>query len=261
MRLFDSHAHVTSRKFDGDRDAVIARAREAGVIALVEVGCDVEESERAVALACAHPWIWASVGVHPHDAKTWSAEAERRLRALAKDPRVRALGETGLDFHYDLSPRDRQREAFAAQLALAQELDLPAVLHVREAHDEALSTLRAHRGPRLRGVAHCFSSGKEHALAYVELGFAISVGGLVTFKNAPEVREAAAAVPLEKLLLETDCPYMAPVPHRGKRCEPAMVAATCEAIARLRGLTPDELAEATTANAARLFGIDLTLNR
>ena len=173
---------------------------------------------------------------------------------MTKRPRVVAIGETGLDFHYDHSPRDVQHRVFEAQVALAVELDRPLVLHGRGAHPEALALLAAHRGPRLRGVAHCFSGDAPTALAYVERGFSIAVGGLATFKTADDVRAAAAAVPLDRLLLETDCPFMAPVPHRGKRCEPAFMAATCAAVARERGLDAGVLARATSANAARLFG-------
>jgi TatD DNase family protein len=261
MILVDSHAHVTSRKFDSDREAVLDRARAAGVQALVEVGCDLDDSARALAFAKAHaesrPRVYAVVGVHPHEARHWKEGSLEALRSLAHEPRVVALGEMGLDFFYDHSPRDVQMRVFDAQLALALELDRPAVLHVRDAHKEALSVLRGHAEPKLRGVAHCFSGNPETAQDYVALGFSIAVGGLATFKTAPEVLAAAVAVPLDRLLLETDCPYMAPVPHRGKRCEPAFVAATCEAVARARGLSPEELAQATSENAARLFGFDV----
>jgi TatD DNase family protein len=261
MLLFDSHAHVTSRKFDQDRAHVLERARGAGVVALVEVGCDLEDSHRAADFAAEHasgsPLVWASVGVHPHEASTWNEASLGTLRALAARPRVVAIGETGLDHYYDHSPRDVQRRVFEAQLELAKEIDRPVVLHIRDAHEEALGVLRDHAGPKLRGVAHCFSADAKTALRYNELDFAIAVGGLATFKTAPEVLGAAASVPLERLLLETDCPYMAPVPHRGKRCEPAFVGATCEAVARARGMKADELARATAENAARIFGVSL----
>jgi len=259
--LFDSHAHVTSRKFDQDRAQVIERARAAGVVALVEVGCDLDDSERAASFAAAHaegaPLVWASVGVHPHEAKLWDERSRERLKALAARPRVVAIGETGLDHYYDHSPRDVQRRVFEEQLELAKELDRPVVLHIRDAHEEALAVIREHAGPKLRGVAHCFSGDAKTALRYNELAFSIAVGGLATFKSAPEVLGAAVAVPLERLLLETDCPYMAPVPHRGKRCEPAHVASTCEAVAKARGLSADDLARKTAENAARVFGVRL----
>lgn len=261
MLLVDSHAHVTGKKFDSDRAQVLERARAAGVAALVEVGCDLDDSARAVGFARAHaagsPAVYAVVGVHPHEARHWDERSPAALRSLALEPRVVALGEMGLDYYYDHSPRDVQRRVFEAQLALALELDKPAVLHVRDAHAEALEVLRAHPSPRRRGVAHCFSGNPETALDYVAVGFSIAVGGLATFKTAPEVLAAAVAVPLERLLLETDCPFMAPTPHRGKRCEPAFVAATCEHVARARGMSADDLARATSENAARLFGFSL----
>ncbi len=259
MILVDSHAHVTSKKFDADRSSVLERARAAGVRVLVEVGCDLGDSKRAVDFAREErpdgPRVYASVGVHPHEARFWDAASFDAIRALAREPRVVAVGETGLDYYYDHSPRDVQRACFEAQLLLAKELDKPAVLHVRDAHDEALGILRAHKAANFRGVAHCFSGDAKTALAYIDAGFSIAVGGLATFKTATEVLGAAVAVPLERLLLETDCPYMAPVPHRGKRCEPAFVGATCEFIAKARGMKGDDLARATAENAVRLFGI------
>lgn len=240
---------------------MIDRARAAGVAALVEVGCDLDDSRRAADFARANasgtPLVWASVGVHPHEARTWDDRSAERLRALAREPRVVAIGETGLDHYYDHSPRDVQRRVFEEQLEIAKALDMPVVLHIRDAHEEALAILKEHAGATLRGVAHCFSAGPEIARRYNELDFAIAVGGLATFKSAPEVLEAARSVPLERLLIETDCPYMAPVPHRGKRCEPAFVASTCEAVARARGMAPDELALATAGNAARVFRVEL----
>ncbi len=261
MFLFDAHAHVTSRKFDQDRAQVIERARAAGVLGFIEVGCDLDESKRAADFAAANaeraPYVWASVGVHPHEAKLWDERSAGVLRELAGRPRVVAIGETGLDYYYDHSPRDVQRRVFEAQLELAKELDRPVVLHIRDAHEEALEVLAAHSTAKLRGIAHCFSTGLEVARRYNALRFAISVGGLATFKSAPEVMTAAAGVALDQLLLETDCPFMAPMPHRGKRCEPMHVAATCEAIAKARGIPAAELARATRENTARIFGLTL----
>ncbi|HZU98623.1 MAG TPA: TatD family hydrolase [Planctomycetota bacterium] len=262
MILFDSHAHVTSRKFDQDRKHVLERAVQGGVRALVEVGCDLDDSQRAADFARDHatpPLLaWASVGVHPHEAKTWDARSESRLRALAKLPRVVAIGETGLDYYYDHSPKDVQRTVFETQLEIAKSLDMPVVLHIRDAHEDALKIIAEHASPALRGVAHCFSGDAKTARRYNDLAFAIAVGGLATFKTAPEVMDAAAHVALDMLLLETDCPYMAPVPHRGKRCEPAFVAATCHAVATARGMNPEELAKATLANASRVFRVSVT---
>lgn len=262
----DSHAHVSTERFAEDRAAVLARAREAGLVGIVDVGCDLASSEAAAALAAVEPLVWAAVGIHPHDAKDWDEHTADALRALAARPRVVAIGETGLDFHYDRSPRDVQRRVFREQLRLARELDLPAVLHVREAYDEALGILdeeAARDTPQaagtgaLRGVAHCFTGNAEQALGFVRRGFAVSFTGVVTFKSARDVQEAARVVPRELLMVETDCPYMAPVPLRGKRCEPAFVVHTARAIAALRGEPERDLARATAENAARLFGLTL----
>ncbi|MGE0710163.1 MAG: TatD family hydrolase [Planctomycetota bacterium] len=258
--LVDSHCHVSTPRYDADRAEVLARARAAGVQAMVDVGCDLASSEASAALAAREPDVWAVVGLHPHEARHWDEATPDRLRALAALPRVLAVGEMGLDFYYDHSPRDVQRQVFRAQLALARELDLPAVLHVRDAYDEALDILdeaAAGPGAPLRGVAHCFTGEARQALGFVERGFGVSFTGVVTFKSADPIREAASAVPLDRLLVETDCPYMAPVPLRGKRCEPAHVEHTARAIAVLRGLPEEELFAATARNAARIFGFPL----
>ncbi len=258
--LIDAHAHVSTPRFDADRAEVLARAAAAGLVAIVDVGCDLASSEASAALAAREPLVWATAGVHPHEARHWDEGTADALRALAARPRVVGLGEMGLDFHYDHSPRDVQRRVFRAQLALARELDLPAVLHVREAYDEALETLdEAAQGPGapLRGVAHCFTGDARQALGFVQRGFCVSFTGVVTFKNAATIQEAARAVPRERLMVETDCPYMAPVPLRGQRCEPAFVAHTARALAALRGEDEAALAAATARNAAALFGLDL----
>ena len=253
--LIDSHAHVSTAKFDADRAEVLARARAAGLVAIVDVGCDLESSRASLALAEREPDVWAAAGVHPHEARHWGPGSAEALRALLARPRCVALGEIGLDFHYDFSPRDQQRAAFREQLALALELDRPVVLHVREAYPEALSILDEHRGPRLRGVAHCFTGNADEARGFVERGFCVSFSGVVTFKSAGEIQAAARVVPPELLLVETDCPYMAPVPLRGKRCEPAFVAHTLRFLAALRGEDEAALAARTVANATRLFGL------
>lgn len=257
--LIDSHAHVSTPKFEADRAEVLARAREAGLIALVDVGCDLESSRAALALAEAEELVWAAAGVHPHEARHWEAGSADALRALLARPRCVALGEIGLDFHYDFSPRDVQREVFRAQLRLALELDKPVVLHVREAYPEALATLDELAHPRLRGVAHCFTGNATEAQGFVERGFGVSFSGAVTFKSAQEIQAAARIVPPELLLVETDCPYMAPVPLRGKRCEPAFVAHTARFLAGLRGEPEPELRRRAAANAIRLLELPLTL--
>ena len=253
--LVDSHAHVSTKRFDADRDEVLQRARQAGLVALVDVGCDLPSSRASLDLAQRDPMVWATAGIHPHEAKHWDDQTADALRALAADPRVVAIGECGLDFHYDHSPREVQRQVFRAQLELAQELNLPVVLHLREGYDEALETLSEF--PELRGVAHCFTGNAEQARAFAARGFYVSFTGVVTFKNAKDVQEAATVVPLELLCVETDCPYMAPVPVRGKRCEPAFVAHTADAIAALRGVEAEEVRAATARNAIALFGLEV----
>lgn len=257
--LIDSHAHVSTGKFQADRAEVLGRARQAGLVAIVDVGCDLASSRAALELAAAEPLVWAAAGVHPHEARHWDAAAPGALRELLGAPRCVALGEIGLDFHYDFSPRDVQRQAFRAQLRLALELDKPVVLHVREAYPEALATLDELRHPRLRGVAHCFTGEADEARGFVARGFGVSFSGAVTFKNAHAIQAAARVVPAELLLVETDCPYMAPVPLRGKRCEPAFVAHTARFLAGLRGEDEAALRRQTAANAVRLLELPLTL--
>ncbi|MHB1134116.1 MAG: TatD family hydrolase [Chloroflexota bacterium] len=261
--LVDSHAHLDDEAFAADRADVLARARAAGVTRIVSVGADLASSRANVALAASTPGVWASVGVHPHEAAGLNEAAGldeaalAELRSLAAQPRVVAIGEIGLDFYRDLSPRPAQQAAFRAQLALARELGLPAIVHDREAHDEVLAVLREWAGayPAARGVLHCFSGDEALARAAIELGFYISLAGPVTYANARRLQSLAAILPLERLLVETDCPYLTPVPRRGQRNEPALVALVAEKVAALRGLAPADLAAATTANARRLFGL------
>lgn len=254
--LCDSHCHVAEPAFDADRDVVLERAAEQGVTTLVCIGGDPSvSSARAVALAGRHGAvdIFASVGVHPHDARLADDAVFARLEALAADPGVVAIGETGLDYYYDHSPRPSQREAFVRSIALARARRLPLVVHVRDAHDEAADILRAERATDFGGVIHCFTGNRDDAHRYVALGFHVSVAGIVTFKNAEALREAVRSVPRERLLVETDAPFLAPVPHRGRRNEPAWVRVVAEAVAAVRGEPFVELAAATTANARRLF--------
>jgi len=253
MELTDTHAHLDFPQFDGDREEVIERALAAGVRRIINVGADLASSRRAVALAEAHPPIYAAVGVHPHDAKTLTDEALAELLGLARHPKVVAIGEIGLDFYRDLSPREAQRQAFERQLALARELGLPVIVHDRNAHAEVMDVLRR-RG--LRGVLHCFSGDLEMARQAIEMGFYISVAGPATFKNAKRLPEIVRQLPLERLLIETDCPYLAPHPHRGRRNEPAYVRLVAEAVADIKGLPLEEVARVTTANARALFGLE-----
>jgi TatD DNase family protein len=252
--LTDTHCHLDDERYETDRAAVVARARAAGVTRLVTVGYDLASSRRAVELAAALPGVYAVVGVHPHDAAGVPPDYLEELRQLARAPRVVAIGEIGLDFYRDLSPRPVQREVFVAQLYLARELGLPVVIHCREALGEVYAILRR-EAVGLSGVMHCFSGSWEEAKRFLALGFYLSIAGPVTFAGARRPVEVARQVPLERLLLETDAPYLTPEPHRGKRNEPAYLVPTAQKVAAIRGICIEELAAATTANAARLFGL------
>ena len=257
MFLIDTHTHLDFSEFDGDRERVIERALAAGVRAIVNVGADVASSQAAVALAEAYPQVYAAVGVHPHDAKTVTKEVLGELRALASHPKVVAIGEIGLDFYRDLSPRDQQRQAFEQQLALAREAGKPVVIHDRQAHQEVMATLHrwAEGSHKPVGVLHCFSGDLAMAQQAIELGFYISVAGPVTFENARRLRELVRQLPLEKLLVETDCPYLTPHPHRGKRNEPAYVKLVAQEVARTKGSSLEEVAHITSDNAQILFSL------
>ncbi|MBX3294316.1 MAG: TatD family hydrolase [Acidobacteria bacterium] len=303
MTLIDSHCHIDGPQFDEDRDAVVARAREAGVAAMLNVGTGDPNSDdfrRAVRVAESYENVWAGVGVHPHDAKLYDDRAEEHLLELARgSEKIVAWGEIGLDYYYDHSPRDVQREVFRRQIRLAKELELPIIVHSRDANDDTVEILTeefgrradtlvrmsvvptrksavesegvgvngvvaggtgdADKSVRAPGVMHCFGGTPEMALALMEVGFLISFAGNVTFKKAEELREAARVVPLERLLVETDCPFLTPVPHRGKRNEPAMVVHTAKFLAELKGVEFEVLARQTSENFSRLFGVDLSI--
>lgn len=251
--LVDSHAHVQMRQFDADRDSVIAAAFADGVTRMVTPGTDVETSKWAIALAERYPGrIFAAVGTHPHDATTLTDAALAEQRELARSPHVVAIGEIGLDYYRDLSPRDTQRDAITRQFALARELDLPVILHNRESHADMVSLLRA-EGQGLRGVFHCFIGDQSMARDALDLGFFLSFAGPVTYPKNTELAEVAAWAPLDRMLIETDCPYLTPTPFRGKRNEPRHVAQVAARIAALRDIPVDQFAEATTRNAASLF--------
>lgn len=251
--LVDSHCHLDDSKFDEDREQVIERARAAGVDRMLAIGTGngPPDLEVAVRQADRYPFVFATIGVHPHDASKATPETFERLRELSRHPKVRAIGEIGLDYHYDFSPRDVQRSVFERQLELAAAARKPIVIHTREAWDDTLSILRRHwRGG---GVMHCFTGDVAQAQESLEIGFHLSFGGVLTFPKAEAVREAARIVPDDKLLIETDCPYLAPVPHRGKRNEPAFIVETAKRLADVRGCTSAEIARITTANFERLF--------
>lgn len=250
MALFDTHAHLDDERFDGDREAVITAMAEAGMLC-VTVGSDMESSAACVELAHRHAGLWAAVGVHPHEADGWDEEFIPALTDWAADDRVVALGEMGLDYHYDFSSRDAQRRALARQMELAAALNLPAIFHVREAWGDFLPLL----GKNMNGVMHCYSGSVESAKICLDAGLYISFSGTVTYKNARNLKEAARYVPLNRLLIETDSPYLAPEPVRGRRNDPRNVAHTAAHIAELRSMPVEELARITLKNGCRLFGI------
>ena len=257
--FIDAHAHLDDPVLAPRESEVLAAAKAAGVGAIVNASSDLPSSEASVALAARHPEVYAVVGVHPHEAKTYTAEVEKRLISLAKAPKVVAFGEIGLDYHYDLSPRDVQKQVFDEQLEMAFRLNKPVVLHIREAHGDATDMLTARwKAGRLpRGVMHCYTGSWESAKQYLAMGLYISFSGAVTFKNAPKLAEVAVNTPAERLLIETDCPYMAPVPLRGRRNEPAFITHTFEKVAGLRGEDPEALAEQLWQNSCRALQIDL----
>jgi TatD DNase family protein len=260
----DSHAHIDGPEFDADREEVIARARAAGVVAILNVGTGDPHGgafERAVELAERHPNVFSAIGVHPHDARLFNDEAEQKILTLIKQsPRIVAWGEIGLDYHYDNSPREVQSEVFRRQLRLARGAGLPVIIHSREADDDTLVILQEElAGYDRAGVLHCFGGGTRLAEGAVALGFFISFAGVLTFKNAQPLRNIAAGLPLDRVLIETDCPYLTPVPFRGKRNEPARVVEVARCLADLHAVDVEEVGKVTTANFARLFQIELDL--
>ena len=259
--FIDSHAHIDGPEFDSDRQAVIQRARDAGVCTILNVGTGDPHSgglERAVELAEKHAGVYTAIGVHPHDARLYDDSAEQKINKLIKQSsRVIAWGEIGLDFHYDNSPRDTQREVFRRQLRAAREVSLPVIVHTREAEDDTIEILRSEwDGSGLPGIMHCFSGSLRLAEQCMELGFLISFSGIVTFKKADDLRLVAKEVPPDRLLIETDCPYLAPMPYRGKRNEPAYVVEVACCLAALRGASLDEIADVTSGNFVRLFTLN-----
>jgi len=258
MNLVDSHAHLDDPRFADDLAAVIGRAEQAGVNRIMTVGClgaDAEARDRVLRLLDDWPSLRAAFGVHPHDARFMDDSLEGEIDRLMADPRVLGIGEIGLDFYYDNSPRDAQAEAFARQLALARRHHKPVVIHTRDAESETIEILSSEPDlPRAdRGVLHCFTGSEELARAGLELGYSLSFGGVLTFKKAEELRAIAGWVPGDRILLETDCPYLAPVPHRGKRNEPAYVAKVAEVMAACRNSPAEKVASQAAANFQRLF--------
>lgn len=252
----DSHCHLDGHRFAEDREAVIERALAAGVTKMLGIGTGdgPPDLDVAIRLAEKYPFLWASAGVHPHDAAKWTPDCAPTLRDRMAHPRVVALGEIGLDYHYDFSPRNVQQRVFIEQMEIAVETGKPILIHTREAWDDTFALIEKHWAPSgLPGVMHCFTGGPAEAERSLALGFTISFSGVVTYPKAPEVREAAKITPLDRMLVETDCPYLAPVPFRGKRNEPAYVVHTGEMLAAHLGLEPAELARHTSENFTRLF--------
>ena len=250
---FDSHTHLTEDCFAQDFDAIVENMKAASVTGMMEIGYDLASSEKAVQLAERFDWVHAAVGSHPDDAEQVDEARIAVYRELCKNPRVKAIGEIGLDYHYEEPGREVQKRAFRMQLALAQELFMPVVIHEREAHEDGLRILEEF--PAVRGVFHCFSGSYEMAKELIKRGWYIGFTGVVTFKNARKAVETAANIPLDRILIETDCPYMAPEPFRGRRCDPSLVPYVAKKIAGLRGLSPEAVAAATAENAKRCFRI------
>ena len=257
----DSHAHIDGPEFDADREEVLERAKAAGVSVILNVGTGDPHSgafEWAIELGRTHDSVYAAIGTHPHDARLYDDPAEEKIKTLIQSERVLAWGEIGLDFHYDNSPRDVQVEVFRRQLHAARECGLPVIIHTREAEAETIEILKSdYASAQRRGIFHCFSGSMELAQRAIELGFMISFSGIVTFKKADELREVAKQVPLERLLIETDCPYLSPIPYRGKRNEPAYVVEVARCLAELHGMELDEIGRITSENFQQFFGLDL----
>ncbi|MFW5752758.1 MAG: TatD family hydrolase [Planctomycetota bacterium] len=256
MELIDTHCHLTSSRFADDRDAVFARAHAAGLAGCISIGTGVADAREALALAPLHPRLAVCAGIDPFSAHELGPAFNDELQALTqlvRDAPVVAIGECGLDYHYQLDPPRMQQAHTVAQLELAREHELPVVLHVREAHADMIALLREHPGSR--GVIHSFTAGPAEAADYLALGWHLAFNGIMTYKNAPTVRAAAAMVAADRLLLETDAPFLAPVPQRSRRCEPAHLVHTAEQCARVRGETVEQIARCTTANARRLFAL------
>jgi TatD DNase family protein len=253
--LIDSHAHIQGKEYANEVAAIIGRAREAGVEKIIAVGGagDMSSNTEAIALAASHPDVYATVGMHPHDAKDVGDEEFRKLRELTAQSNVIAVGETGLDYYYNHSPHDVQRRVFTQFIHMARETGLPIVVHERDAAHDVVEMLRRESDGKLRGVIHCFTGNYEVAREYLDLGFYLSFTGIITFKNAEPLREVVRKVPLERMFVETDSPYLTPVPHRGKRNEPAYVRFVADMVAKVKTVSLEEVASTTTRNVRELF--------
>lgn len=256
MKLFDTHAHLLDTRFDEDRNELIPALPQSGVAGFLEACTEAGDIPKITALVMLYDHVFGSAGVHPHSADTASEANLLAVERALQHPKIVAVGEIGLDYHYDFSPRETQRAAFAAQLDIAIGAKKPVIIHDREAHGDVMALLCERRG-RLTGVLHCYSGSYEDAVKYVDMGFYIAFGGALTFKNAVKQRAIAEKLPLERIVVETDCPYMTPEPHRGERNDPRLMHLTLETLASVRGVSAEEAAEATFANALRLYGIQL----
>ena len=252
--IFDTHAHYDARQFDTDRHEVLAALPEKGVQLVVNPGCDEESSRMSIELATRYDYIYSAVGWHPEEWEKWDAQSIHTLRELCKAPKVVAIGEIGLDYYWDKEHKEIQKEMLLAQLKLARELDLPVIIHDREAHEDSLDTVSCF--PGIRGVFHCYSGSAEMAKILVKDGWYLGFDGPITFKNNKKAAEVLSVVPMERILLETDSPYMAPVPHRGKRCDSSLIPYMAEKVAEVKGLTPEEVLRITNENGRRLFGLE-----
>jgi TatD DNase family protein len=257
--LIDSHAHLEMKEFDSDRQQVIERARLAGVDFIVTVGTNLKLSRKALSLARQYKNIFATVGVHPHDVSRISGQTFDELRDLASDPKIVAYGEIGLDFFRNISPREKQIEMFGCQLEIAQELKLPVIIHDRDAHEQTLRIVKA--SSIRQGVFHCFSGDYDMARQCMDLGFYISVPGVVTFARSQMLQDVVRKMPLDFLLLETDCPYLAPVPHRGQRNEPSFIVHTAKKVAEIKSLSWEEVTQGASRNSQRLFSLETPVSK
>lgn len=253
--LVDSHAHLDDKRFDNDREDLIKNFKENNIEFIVNPGADLKTSRKAVKLAKENENIYAAVGVHPHDAGDMDENTIAELKKLAKEEKVVAIGEIGLDYYYDNSPREIQKKWFKEQIKLAKELDLPIIIHDRDAHEDTYNILKEENDEKLRGIMHCYQSSLEMSKQFIELGLFISLAGPVTFKNAKTPKEVASGVSLDNLLIETDSPYLTPHPYRGKRNEPKHVKHVAQMIADLKGISIEEVIQKTNQNAKKIFGI------
>lgn len=250
--IFDTHAHYDSEQFDEDRDEILSSMPEKGVVGIVNVGAALEGCKASIEFAKKYPFMYAAVGVHPDEAGALNEETFAQLEEWCKEEKVVAIGEIGLDYHWDVEPRDVQKEWFIRQLELARKLDLPVNIHSRDAAEDTFQVMKEH-GKDLTGIIHCFSGSKEMAVEYVKLGYHIGVGGVVTFKNGKKLKQVVEEIPLERIVLETDAPYLAPTPYRGKRNDSSLIQYMAEEIAGIKGITVEEVLEQTEANARKVY--------